>query len=118
MSKFLLRTSRIGLPTAVTVPQQARNCYITFHLIVEQEKAIFEIQDQGIGIPVTDREKLFNSFHRGSNVANISGTGLGLSIVKQCVDAHGGKIVVKSEVGVGTAFIVTLPLNHLQMNDK
>jgi signal transduction histidine kinase len=91
---------------------------ITFNLIVEQEKAIFEIQDQGIGIPVTDREKLFNSFHRGSNVANISGTGLGLSIVKQCVDAHGGKIVVKSEVGVGTAFIVTLPLNHLQMNDK
>ncbi len=60
----------------------------------------------------------FNSFHRGSNVSTIPGTGLGMSIVKQCVDLHGGKITVNSEVGVGTTFIVTLPLNQQILADK
>ena len=83
---------------------------IDFILSIEVEKAIFHIQDRGIGIPPQDTEQLFNSFHRGSNVENISGTGLGMSIVKQCVDLHGGEISVKSEIGIGTTFVVTLPI--------
>lgn len=85
---------------------------ITFRLTVNQEQAIFEIQDRGIGIPAADREQLFKSFSRGSNVENISGTGLGMSIVKQCIDLHGGEITVNSEVEVGTTFTVTLPLKQ------
>jgi signal transduction histidine kinase len=54
--------------------------------------------------------KLFQAFHRASNVGKISGTGLGLAIVKRCVEAHGGDIFVESEVGVGTTFSVKLPL--------
>ncbi len=69
------------------------------------------MQDQGIGIPAAEQQQLFNSFHRASNVGTISGTGLGLAIVKKAVDLHQGEITVKSEVGVGTTFIVTLPLN-------
>ncbi|NHC36973.1 ATP-binding protein [Scytonema millei] len=83
---------------------------IDLNLSIEAEKAIFYIRDRGIGIPTQDTEQLFHSFHRGSNVENISGTGLGMSIVKQCVDLHGGEISVTSEVGIGTTFVVTLPI--------
>ncbi len=76
-----------------------------------QEEAIFRIQDEGIGIPESDQENLFNSFHRGSNVGKLPGHGLGLSIVKQYIELHGGQITFASEVGVGTTFIVNLPFS-------
>lgn len=81
-----------------------------FNLICDRKAAVFSIQDRGIGILPED-EKLFESFHRGTNVSTIPGTGLGLAIVKKSVDLHGGKITVKTEVEVGTTFTVTLPLN-------
>jgi signal transduction histidine kinase len=85
---------------------------VHFELICEQDKAVFQIRDEGIGIPVADQEQLFISFHRASNVGTISGTGLGLAIVKKSVDLHGGKIAVMSEVNAGTTFTVTIPLNN------
>ncbi|MCA1990553.1 MAG: sensor histidine kinase [Coleofasciculus sp. S288] len=84
---------------------------INFTLICEQEKAIFKIQDQGIGIPLEDQNHLFELFHRGKNIENIPGTGLGLSVVKKCLELQSGEIALKSEVGVGTTIIVTLPLS-------
>jgi len=84
---------------------------VQFDLICQEFSAIFRIQDAGIGIPCEDLEKLFDSFGRASNVGTIQGTGLGLAIVKRCVDLHGGKITVETELGVGTTFTVTLPLN-------
>jgi signal transduction histidine kinase len=91
---------------------------VSFELVCEQGDAVFRIQDQGIGIPVADQAQLFNSFHRASNVGTISGTGLGLAIVKKSVDFHGGNITFESEVGEGTAFIVTLPLFCLTENKE
>ena len=85
---------------------------VNFDLVCKPGEAIFRIQDYGIGIPVADQAQLFNSFHRASNVGTISGTGLGLAIVKKFVDLHGGQIAVESEVGVGTTFTVTFPLNQ------
>ncbi len=70
---------------------------------------VIYITDYGIGIPQDDIGKLFETFHRASNVGSISGTGLGLSIVKRCVDSLFGEIGVQSEVGVGTKFILELP---------
>ncbi|HEY9694095.1 MAG TPA: ATP-binding protein [Oculatellaceae cyanobacterium] len=84
---------------------------INFQLSCHNFEATFLIQDSGIGIPVEDQKRLFESFHRAKNVGNIKGTGLGLSIVKRMVDLHQGTITVESEVGVGTKFIVTVPLN-------
>jgi len=84
---------------------------VKFELVCEQDTAIFRIQDSGIGIPENEQAKLFDSFHRASNVGTISGTGLGLAIVKKSVDLHAGKIEVESQVGIGTTFIVSLPLN-------
>ncbi|NEU75558.1 hybrid sensor histidine kinase/response regulator [Hassallia byssoidea VB512170] len=95
---------------------------IDLELISNESEVIFQIKDKGIGITPEDQQHLFESFYRASNVGNIPGTGLGLAIVKQCVDLHGGKIAVKSEVGVGTTFTVTLPIGntqkklHAQMN--
>jgi signal transduction histidine kinase len=83
---------------------------IRFNLAREGENACFEIQDQGIGIPLEDIPHLFDFFYRGNNVGAIAGTGLGLAIVKQCVDLHQGQIDVTSDVGVGTTFTVRLPL--------
>jgi PAS domain S-box-containing protein len=84
---------------------------INFQLSCQNFEATFVIQDFGIGIPVEDQKRLFESFHRAKNVGNIHGTGLGLSIAKRMVDLHQGTITVESEVGVGTKFIVTIPLN-------
>ena len=70
---------------------------------------VFKITDFGIGIPNDEISKLFETFHRASNVGTISGTGLGLSIVKKCVDSLYGEIGLTSEVGVGSKFIVELP---------
>ncbi len=84
---------------------------IQFNLNCGNNTAIFQIQDQGMGIPIHDQQRLFETFHRASNVGQIQGTGLGLSIVKRCVDLHGGQIKIESEVGMGTTVTVTLPLN-------
>lgn len=84
---------------------------VNFKLTYQDGEIIFQIQDQGIGIPSEDIGRLFESFHRATNVKNIPGTGLGLAIVKRCVDLQGGKITVVSEVGTGTTFTVTLPMH-------
>ncbi|AFY53331.1 PAS domain S-box [Rivularia sp. PCC 7116] len=86
---------------------------ITLTLDAQDSQILFEIQDEGIGIPPEDLPSLFDSFHRCNNVGNIPGTGLGLSIVKKCVDVLQGDIKVSSEVGVGTKFSIKLPVvNH------
>jgi signal transduction histidine kinase len=85
---------------------------VEFHITLDPRNAVFQIRDQGIGIPPADQEKLFTAFHRGSNARRIPGTGLGLSIVKQCVDLHQGSITVESELGHGSTFTVTVPLNQ------
>jgi signal transduction histidine kinase len=83
---------------------------VRFSVICQEQEAIFQIQDQGIGIPKEDTKCLFDSFYRATNVGTIQGTGLGLAIVKQCVDIYKGKIAVDSVVGKGTTFTVSLPL--------
>jgi signal transduction histidine kinase len=71
--------------------------------------AHFVVRDQGIGIPQGERDKLFESFARASNVGSRPGTGLGLMIVKRCVQAHHGSLRLESELGVGTVVTVNLP---------
>lgn len=84
---------------------------VRVELIPQPNEIVFRISDQGIGIPPTDQPHLFNSFFRGSNIGITPGVGLGLVIVKNCVELHQGKISVESEVGQGTTFTVSLPLN-------
>ena len=72
--------------------------------------AVITVRDRGIGIPHEDRARLFEAFHRCTNVGDVPGTGLGLVIVKRCVDLHQGSLDVESEPGAGTTFTVRLPL--------
>jgi len=69
------------------------------------------VRDLGLGIPAEDQPRLFERFHRGSNVVGrVVGTGIGLAGACQIVRQHGGSIAVESEVGRGSTFVVTLPL--------
>ncbi|MFM7447712.1 MAG: ATP-binding protein [Leptolyngbyaceae cyanobacterium] len=83
---------------------------IQFELTYDQDQIILQVNDQGIGIPEADLPRLFEAFYRAKNVGTVPGTGLGLAIVKHCVDAHHGQIHIKTQVGVGSSFRVTLPL--------
>lgn len=79
-------------------------------------KVKFFVKDHGVGIPSSQRGKIFNKFYRGSNVAKItSGTGLGLYVAKSIVENHGGKIWFESKVGQGTTFFVELPLKQTKL---
>lgn len=86
-----------------------KDSVIEFVLRYSSTQAVFQVRDQGIGIPIKDQPLLFESFHRAKNVGTIAGTGLGLAIVKKCVDIHQGQVAIESEIGVGTTFTVTLP---------
>lgn len=87
---------------------------IYFDLILHPKEAIFQVKDEGIGIPAENQKYLFQSFYRANNVGKIPGTGLGLAIVKQCVDLQGGQIEVESEIDKGTTFKVILPLQKVE----
>lgn len=84
---------------------------VTLSLARRHEQAVIEVQDQGIGIPAQDQVRLFETFHRASNVENRPGSGLGLAIAKKSAELHGGTISFVSSVGSGTRFTVTLPLH-------
>jgi PAS domain S-box-containing protein len=72
--------------------------------------ATLEVQDEGIGIPEEAQSRLFETFHRASNVGGIPGTGLGLPIVQKAVEMHGGTIRVISQMGNGTTVVIKLPI--------
>ncbi|MGI0488758.1 ATP-binding protein [Pantanalinema rosaneae CENA516] len=86
---------------------------IYFSLSCEANILTFKITDEGIGIPLETQKILYEPFQRGRNVGGILGTGLGLAVVKKCLDLHHGKILVESEVDVGTTFTVTIPQGSL-----
>jgi signal transduction histidine kinase len=73
------------------------------------DEVIVTIADRGIGIPHDDLDRLFERYHRGSNVSGIVGTGVGLYLVKLAVELHHGRVEVESKEGAGSRFTVRLP---------
>lgn len=77
----------------------------------EDSMGVLEVRDTGVGVPAEDRARLFERLYRGPSAvaAQTQGAGLGLSIVEAIVQAHGGWVVLDSEVGVGTVVRVAVP---------
>jgi two-component system phosphate regulon sensor histidine kinase PhoR len=80
----------------------------------KDDKYVFiEVEDHGIGISEKNQKYIFDKFYRVTemNLANkVKGSGLGLAIVKHIMDAHGGKIYVRSALGSGSMFRLSFPV--------
>ncbi|MFN7135496.1 MAG: sensor histidine kinase, partial [Myxococcales bacterium] len=78
-------------------------------------KVELEVQDNGPGIAKADRKRIFERFYRADDLLTrkTEGTGLGLSIAMRIVQAHGGKLKVRSEKGAGSVFTVSLPAERV-----
>jgi signal transduction histidine kinase len=74
----------------------------------DETTAIVSVADTGMGVPPLDRPRVWDRLYRGDQSRTERGLGLGLSLVKAVVEAHGGEVVLRSDVGVGSTFEVRL----------
>ena len=77
------------------------------HQGVEDDRPIFFVRDNGMGIPPEHHERIFGLFNKLDPASE--GTGIGLALVKRIVELHGGRIWIESEAGNGSTFYFTLP---------
>ncbi len=109
------RTSQVMrnlLDNAIKFTDKGR---ITVRAVTEGDSVVASVEDTGIGISEEDVPKLFTKFFQADTSLRRKheGTGLGLSIVKMIVEAHGGKVWVKSKQGEGSVFSFSLPVKKL-----
>lgn len=81
------------------------------HLHYQKEIVRLSVKDFGIGIPLEDQNKIFNSFFRAENTRGIQGSGMGLSVVKQMSDMQDLNLRFYSEEGQGSEFVIDIPLD-------
>jgi signal transduction histidine kinase len=100
---------RTGVPP-VSILSEEKNKSETGRMPV-----LLYVEDRGAGIPPHEQEKIFERFYRlGSELRReTQGVGIGLSIVRHIVEAHGGTVTVRSNVGEGSRFTIVLPYNQL-----
>lgn len=87
---------------------------VTLRIWVEDDSAIFQIEDTGIGIPEAQLPLMFEKFQQLDTPyrRRYEGTGLGLALTKQLVELHRGRIEVESTVAIGSIFTVWIPAQH------
>ncbi|MNB58390.1 Sensor protein TorS [compost metagenome] len=90
---------------------------IQVRVYCEGDEARIEVQDRGIGISQDNQKRIFQQFERVSAKTVVAGLGLGLFISEQIVAAHGGSIVVESEINEGALFRVCLPIQENGKSD-
>lgn len=86
---------------------------VNISMVSMQGRVEIRFSDNGIGIPLHEQEKVFNAFHRATNVQGVAkGHGIGLSLCHKVAQLHSGEIELKSTPGKGSVFIVRLPLRQ------
>ena len=92
-----------------------RGSNVTINITKGDGRIIFEVTDEGQGIPEDEMSKLFSEFGRTSvqPTEGEKSTGLGLAISKKIVEQHGGEISVRSQVGKGSTFSFWIPMNNV-----
>lgn len=87
-------------------------------IFLKGNELVFEVRDEGIGIPLENQQKLFDMFYRAENVpTGVAGTGLGLTIVRDFAALHGGSVSFVSKEGQGTTFTLRLPYQPVDSVD-
>jgi PAS domain S-box-containing protein len=96
------------LSNASKYSEEGKTIWLTCTLANQHMRMV--IRDEGMGIPDVDKRHLLERFFRASNVTNIQGTGLGLHIVKRYLDLLNGSMTFTSQEGIGSTFIIELPV--------
>ncbi len=93
---------------------------ITVRGRADKDDLIIEVSDQGVGISASDMEHVFERFYRVDNelTQSVRGAGLGLPVCKGIVEAHGGRMWVESEPGVGSTFYFSLPRGQVSQSGE
>ncbi len=115
LDKKLLNNILLNL-LSNSIKYSEENKTITISINVENTIEI-SVKDEGIGIPASEQNQLFERFFRANNVSNIQGTGLGLNIVKRYTELMNGEIYFSSIEGRGTTFNLQFPNNKTKNNN-
>jgi signal transduction histidine kinase len=94
------------------VKYSGKNPVIHLRAFLDEGAVFLEVQDRGAGISKDDQKKVFEKFYRSSQSASksIEGSGIGLTLVDHIVKAHGGQVMLKSDLGQGTTVTIELPV--------
>jgi two-component system sensor histidine kinase BarA len=114
--KFTPPSGRVTLSARITAidasrPEDAGGVVI---LSARRTAIEFRVADTGIGIPETERGRVFDAFYQvdSSSTREAGGTGLGLSIVRRLIDGHDGSVRITDNLPKGTVFVVTIPVKR------
>lgn len=75
------------------------------------DSIVIEVEDKGVGIPENELDKIFERYYRASTASGVAGTGIGLHLARELLSMLGGSICVESNTGIGTKFIVKIPMD-------
>jgi two-component system sensor histidine kinase ChiS len=107
---YIKKILRNLLSNALKFTPQFGKIYITTHK--DNDKLVIRVADTGKGIDKDDLPHIFEAFYQGEKNTTEIGTGVGLSLVHQIIESMNGNINVKSNLGKGSVFTITLPLVH------
>ncbi|MFQ5771244.1 MAG: ATP-binding protein [bacterium] len=108
-SKAMIQVYTNLISNAIKYARENKGGKIEIGYSTEELFHKFYVKDNGVGIRVKDRNKVFGLFSRLQNKKDVNGSGLGLSIVKQIIEGHGGEVWVVSRINQGTTIYFTLP---------